>query len=264
LEKLNNLRKDSSSKVLIFVLLVSLTCGILVSTLSILLRPHHIENMEQEQQRYLLDIIERQPGIKDLFEKVEAQHVEVQIVNLTTGQYSQTINPHEYDQRKAARDLNLSRAIPAKQDIAKLKRRANYAPVYLVRKDDMLKFLILPIHGKGYASTLYAYLGLSADANTVIGLNVYHHGETPGLGARMSDKEWLSQWYGKKIRDPEGVMRIGVARGKVIKGSPTESYEVDALSGATKTSIGVHNMVRFWLGDQGFGPYLRNLKTLER
>lgn len=220
--------------------------------------------MEQEQQRYLLEIIERQPGIKDLFETIEARHVEVQIVNLTTGQYSQTVNPHEYDQRKAARDLSLSRAIPAKQDIAKLKRRANYAPVYLVRKSGILKFVILPIYGKGYASTLYAYLGLSADAHTIIGLNVYQHGETPGLGARMSDKGWLDQWYGKKVRDAEGIIRVGVARGEVVDGSDAEPYEVDGLAGATKTSRGVHNMVRFWLGDQGFGPYLKNLSSLER
>lgn len=263
MDKLRKLSKDSTPRIIIVVLLVSLVCGILVSTSSILLKPFHIENMEQEQQRNLLEILERQPGIKDLFETIEAKHVEVKIVNLTTGQYSQAVNPNEYDQRKAARIPNLSKKIQPEHDIANLKRRANYAPVYLVHKSDKLKFLILPVHGKGYASTLYAYLGLNADANTIIGLNVYQHGETPGLGAKMNDKAWQSQWYGKHIRDPEGTMRIGVARGTVSQDSPLAAYEVDGLSGATKTSRGVHNMVRFWLSDQGFGPYLNNLKTLE-
>jgi Na+-transporting NADH:ubiquinone oxidoreductase subunit C len=36
---------------------------------------------------------------------------------------------------------------------------------------------------------------------------------------------------------------------------------VDALSGATFTTKGVENMIRYWMGDGGFGPYLKKLKA---
>lgn len=252
-------RKDSISKTFMVAFTVSLFGGILVSTSAILLKPFHLANQEREQQQYLLEIVERQPGIQELFETVEARHVEARVVDLATGRYLRTINPDEYDQRKAVRNPSQSIAIPPEHDIARIKRRAKYATVYLVRKNGTIKFIILPIHGKGFASTLYGYLGLDANANVVIGLNFYEHSETPGLGAQVSDQVWLDQWRGKKLRDSEGKLRIGVARGQVAAESLAAAYEVDSLSGATWTSRSVHHLVRFWLGDYGFGPYLKNL-----
>lgn len=263
LDTLQKLPKDSIPKTFIVAFVVSLFGGILVSTTAVLLKPFHLANKEREQQQYLLAIIERHPGIQALFDVVEAHHVEAQVVDLAAGQYIQTIDPNEYDQRKAAQDPNQSIAIPPRHDIAKIKRRAKYATVYLVRKNDVIKSIVLPIYGKGYASTLYGYLGLDASANTVIGLNFYEHSETPGLGAQVNDPAWLAQWRGKKLRDLDGKLRIGVARGQVEAESPDVAYKVDGLSGATWTSRGVHHLVRFWLGDYGFGPYLRNLPLLQ-
>ena len=251
---------DSPTKTLIVALAVSLFGSILVSGSAILLKPLHLANKERERQQYLLEIVERLPGIRELFETVEAHHVEAQVVNLATGRYLRSMSPDAYDQRKAAQDPRQSMAIPPPRDIAKIKRRAKYATVYLVRKDGRLKLIILPIHGRGFASMLYGYLGLDADANTVVGLSFYEHGETPGLGAQVNSPAWRHQWRGKKVRDHEGRLRIGVAKGRVAADSPAAAYEVDGLSGATWTSRGVHNLLRFWLGDDGFGLYLRNLR----
>ncbi len=264
IDTFRKLPKDSTAKIIVVAFTISLICSSLVSTVTVLLKPTQIANKEREQQQYLLEIIERQPGIKELFDEVGAQYVEAKIVDLATGQYHPVLNPDTYDVHKAARDPNQSVAISHKHDIAKIKRRAKYAPVYLVRQNDAIKFVILPIYGKGFASMLYGYLGLAADTNTVIGLNFYEHSETPGLGGRVSNRAWLDQWRGKRVRDPEGKLSIGVARGKVAPDSPVAAYEVDGISGATWTSRSVHNLVRFWLGDQGFGPYLQQLGTLER
>ncbi len=260
-DKLRTLPKNSLTNTFIMALSISLICGLIVSVSVVLLKPIQLANIEQEQRQKLLEIIERQPNIKEFFTTVGAQYVEVRLVNLATGHYNQTINPDTYDQYKAERDPEHSISISPIDDIAKLKRRAKYAPVYLVRNNNRIRFIILPIHGKGFASTLYGYLGLDADANTVIGLSFYQHGETPGLGAQVNDQLWLNQWHGIKVRDAEGKLRIGVARGKVAADSQAANYEVDALSGATWTSRSVHNIVRYWLSDQGFGPYLKNFSA---
>ena len=41
----------------------------------------------------------------------------------------------------------------------------------------------------------------------------------------------------------------------------TDPYQVDGLSGATITSRGVTNMLAFWLGETGFGPYLEQYRA---
>ena len=35
---------------------------------------------------------------------------------------------------------------------------------------------------------------------------------------------------------------------------------VDGLSGATITTRGVNALVKFWLGDEGYGPFLQKLR----
>jgi Na+-transporting NADH:ubiquinone oxidoreductase subunit C len=170
------------------------------------------------------------------------------------------IDPALYDQRKAAKDPQQSIALAPEDDIAGIRRRAKYATVYLVRSENEVKLIILPVHGSGYASTLYGYLALKGDANTLVALSFFEHAETPGLGAQIDEPDWREQWQGKKLRDEDGRLRIGVAKGSVEPGSPEAAYQVDGISGATRTSQGVAELVRFWAGDQGFGPYLERLR----
>ncbi len=61
----------------------------------------------------------------------------------------------------------------------------------------------------------------------------------------------------------EGNLLIEVLKGAVDRVHPKASYQVDGLSGATLTSRGVSNLVQFWLGDNGFAPFLKNLKSGE-
>lgn len=261
LQNFRELPNDSPTKTLIVALAVCLVCSLLVSSVAIFLRPLHVANQERERQQFILAIVERLPGIDELFDTINAQRVEAQIVELATGNYVRTIDPGTYDARKAAQDPQQSVAIPAERDIAQIQRRANYASVYLVKKDGDLKLLILPVHGSGHASTLYGYLALAGDLNSIVGLSFYEHAETPGLGAGVDSPAWRHQWQGKRLRDPEGRLRIQVAKGRVAPGQPGAEYEVDGLSGATRTGRGVTNLLHFWLGDDGYGPYLAKLHS---
>jgi Na+-transporting NADH:ubiquinone oxidoreductase subunit C len=171
------------------------------------------------------------------------------------------MDPADYDQRAAARDPRSSVALPPRRDFAKIGRRANYAVVHLVKQHGAVQLVILPVHGSGFVSTLYGYLALAGDANTILGLSFYEHAETPGLGAEVNDPAWRALWRGKKIRDADGQLRIQVIKGRVDAAAASAEYEVDGLSGATRTGDGVTNLLRFWLGADGFGPYLENIRT---
>ena len=138
---------------------------------------------------------------------------------------------------------------------AKVLRVPNHAVVYQVTKGGEIDQLILPVEGKGLWSTLYGFLSLKADLESIQGLTFYDHGETPGLGGEVDNKNWKALWKGRKAFDERGRIAIKVKKGQA--GPPdADPYQVDGLSGATITSRGVTHLLAFWLGDDGFGPYL--------
>ena len=104
---------------------------------------------------------------------------------------------------------------------------------------------------------MYGYLALEPDANTVVGLRFYEHGETPGLGGEIDDERWLRNWTGKRIYGASGEPLIGV-----VKGAGRSVHEVDGITGATLTGEGVTNLLRYWLGRHGFEPYLSRLRAV--
>ena len=121
-----------------------------------------------------------------------------------------------------------------------------------------LESVVLPISGKGLWSTIYGYLALEGNLDTVRGVTFYKHGETPGLGGECENPMWCAQWKGKSIRDAGKLVGIKVKKGKVDPSIAEEkAHKVDGLSGATITSDGIS---RFVLADlTAFEGYLKSL-----
>ena len=184
------------------------------------------------------------------------------VVDLETGDFIDDYagDPLRIDTRKLARDAETSIALPPGGDPAVLRRRENLTSVYLLRDDaGALESLVLPVRGYGLWGTLYGYIALSGDLERVEGLVFYEHKETPGLGGEVDNPLWRAKWRGKTLRGAEGDLRIEVIKGQVDAGAPEAAHQVDGLAGATLTSRGVTNMVRFWLGEAGFGALLARL-----
>jgi Na+-transporting NADH:ubiquinone oxidoreductase subunit C len=106
---------------------------------------------------------------------------------------------------------------------------------------------------------MWGYLALDGDLETVRSIQFYAHEETPGLGAEIDTERWRSQWQGKRLRDETGALRIRVSKASVAPGSPEFPYSVDGITGATRTGNAVTRIVRFWLGPDGYGPFLERL-----
>ena len=125
-----------------------------------------------------------------------------------------------------------------------------------------LQKVILPVYGKGLWSTLYGFIALESDLNTIAGLTFYEHKETPGLGGEVDNPKWKAQWPGKTLRDADDEdIEIEVVKGQVVPGTPSENHQVDGLSGATITSRGVSDLIRYWVSEDGFGTYLEKLEA---
>jgi Na+-transporting NADH:ubiquinone oxidoreductase subunit C len=260
LARLLNRPNESLSKTLFVSVAVCLACSFVVSTAAVLLGPRQAANRERDRKQQMAAILAAVPQIAILVETAGASELEARIVRLGTGEYADEIDPATYDQRKAAEDPRLSIELPPEHDVAELKRRPLYAQVYLLRDSTaQIQLVVLPVSGAGFNATMYGYVALGGDFNTIEGITFYEHEETPGLGGEIENPQWLAGWRGKRVRDETERIRVRVVEGKVIPGTPAAAYEVDAISGATWTSDGVSNLVRFWLGDDGFGPYIARL-----
>jgi len=252
---------DSISKTLLVAFLLCLVCSIVVSTTAVVLKPQQQINKLNDKQKNILiaaGLYKEGDDIAKLFAKVEKR-----IVNIETGEYVTDIDIASYDQRKAQKDPKVSISIPSEIDIASLKRRANLAEVYWVTDtEDELQTIILPISGYGLWSTLHGFIALENDLNTVVGLTFYDHMETPGLGGEVDNPLWKAQWPGKKIYDEQGATVAKLKKGGVNTEVAFENdHYVDGLSGATLTSNGVNNLLQFWLGKNGFGPFLAKVRA---
>lgn len=252
--------RDGTAYVVFVALAVCLVCSVLVSAAAVYLKPLQVANKLADRQRNVLEVTGLMgPGVD--VKKVFDERIQTKIVDLNTGEYADNIDPAEFDQREASRDPKMSIKVPANQDIASIKRRSNYAEVYLVNdKRGDLQSIVLPVHGYGLWSTMYGFLALKPDGNTIVGLKYYEEGETPGLGGEVENPKWLALWPGKKVYGADGKPEIHVIKGSVSKQTPSREYKVDGLSGATLTSRGVSHMLTYWLGERGFQKYLDHIR----
>ena len=253
---------DSISKTLIVAFSLCIVCSVIVSTAVVMLKPIQEVNKTLDRKRNILAAA----GMLVEGESIEEQfsHVQTRVVDLTTGKFADgAVDPDKYDQHKAAKDPGRSTALTPEEDVAKISRREQYAIVYLVNNPQgEIEKIILPIRGYGLWSTLYGFIALESDANTIAGLGFYEHGETPGLGGEVDNPRWKAFWPGKEVyRD--GDVHIRLVNGSVDPTAANAPWEIDGLAGATLTSTGVTNLVHFWLGEEGFEPFLNNLRDGE-
>lgn len=241
-------------------LIMCLVASVLVASAAVLLKPVQAANKTLDFKTNVLKIA----GIYNPDQTVEEQFkkVEVKIVDLQSGKFTDAITDvDKFDQRASSKNPELSEKLSAEDDIAKLIRREKFAKVFLVNDENGLAKVILPIRGYGLWSTMSGFVALDKDLNTVIGFGFYEQLETPGLGGEVDNPKWKQLWVGKKVYSESGDVKIEVIKGHVDSETPDAEHKVDGLSGATLTSNGVRNLVKYWMGDSGFKPFLTNLKN---
>lgn len=271
------LPNDSFEKTVAVAFALCLAGAVLVSGSAVALKSLQDANKARDEKVNILEVAGLMPddgNIDAAFAKIEPK-----IVELASGKYDEMIDPKTFDQRKAAKEPAMSVAIPAEEDIANIKRKSKYAKIYLVKDADKVKGIILPVNGYGLWSTMHGFMALEGDGETVIGFNLYDQAETPGLGGEVVNPKWKALWKGKKVynlstKDVQesnlsekaqnvemGEVALGLVKGSVDPSKPGSEYQVDALAGATLTSRGVSNLVRYWMGKDGFGPYLAKIRS---
>ncbi len=248
--------KETFGKTLIFVFMVCLVCAALVSISAVGLKPLQQANKLLDKQTKILEA-------SGLLEKAGTdivgtynQFVVAKMIDLNSGAIIEG-NTDMFDERADARDA--AKSSKPENDIAGINRRANNAVVYLVKnKQGQLDTIVLPIVGSGLWDLMSGFVGLADDLNTVKSVVYSDLKETPGLGAEVLNPKWKALWPGKKMFDEQSQVAIKIVKGGAKSG---DVHGVDALSGATLTSNGVERTLHFWLGEEGYGPFIAKFRN---
>ncbi len=249
------LSPDSVPKTIFIAVAVCLIASMVVSAAAVALRPLQEVNALKDKQVNILQVAGIYDPGADVIEAFSA--FEPRILELASGAFTDQFDLASFDDRAVAEDPATSHALT--DDPAGIGRQGNFVTVYLLRDAaGEIDKVILPLHGYGLWSTLYGFIALEANGNDIFGLQFYEHAETPGLGAEVDNPRWKALWNGKKLADDSGALQISVTK-SVPSAGP--EYHIDALAGATLTTAGVNNLVRFWMGEAGYKPFLDNLKA---
>lgn len=263
------MHKDSIKNVIILASSLCAVCAFLVSAPAVLLKDMQDENAKLSMQRNVL-VAAGVPGAESLSGPAVREafkQVDVIAFDFATGQalsdadLPKGFDPSSYEVGKASKDPKLSKAIPpAQDDNGQVQRRPLYGVVYQTKKDGKLDKLILPVKGLGLWGPMFGFLALEKDLNTVAGLKYYDHKETPGLGGEVDNNSWRAKWTGKEVFEGSAVA-LQVIKGTVVPDMPGVEHKVDGLSGATITCNGVNSTLKYWLGQNGYGPLLDRMKA---
>ncbi|MEQ3640097.1 MULTISPECIES: Na(+)-translocating NADH-quinone reductase subunit C [Alteromonas] len=246
-------KKESLGKTVGIVVAVCLVCSIVVSGAAVGLRSLQQTNAALDKKSNILNAagLYEMGMSNSVIESTYDERVEPRFVNLDSGQFVEAPTA-DYDMYKAAKQTEYSTQVTNSN--VGFQRRPDVASVYLVRdaQGDVSR-IILPVHGSGLWDLMYGFLALDADGQTVRELIYYQQKETPGLGGEVQNPAWQDKWDGKEIYE-NGDVAIRVVK----NANPSNPHTIDALSGATLTSNGVENTIRYWVGEQGFGQFLKN------
>ncbi len=257
--------KNSNASTIVTALVLCLVCSVMVSAVAVGLKSKQQENARLDLNKNILVAADKYNPETESSSVIAERFddFEVRLVNLQTGKFATEqelsaagiTDVNSYNVASAARTPNMSTSLD--NDIAKIGGKPNFAKVYIERDAaGELNQIVLPIHGAGLWGPIFGLLTLDKDLNTIKGVNFYQHKETPGLGSRIEEPQWQATWVDKELYNEDGSMKMAVT-----KAGTAREGQVDGISGATLTIRGVNNLLQFWMGDNGFKPFLDNLKA---
>ena len=266
--------KDSTLRTFTVIGLLCFVCSVLVCLAVVILKPFQEKEINVDRMKSVLEAAGIDYSGKDITDLFNSK-IEARLLDLESNRF---LNDEEVkkavgcDDNKSASDCAgsynyVSEAklpghnadIDPAKDFAGIKTHAKYMPVYLVKAEDKsVTQIVLPFYGQGLWSTMYGYLAVGADGSTIQGLKYYNQGETAGLGAEVTNPNYTAKWISKKLYDENSSYQFAVKK----NADGNSQYQVDAISGATLTSDGVNNSVKYWF-EEVYAPLLKQFKNKE-
>lgn len=240
------INKDSNGYTVGFAFVLVCVVGAILAILALGLKPMQQKNADIKKK---MDIISAMMPTKEFDANVnrgnaeekftELIQIEKAIVLDMNGKLKEGIIALDVDIRKERRDKTL-----AESD-------KNY-PLFIGEKDGETMYVI-PVVGNGLWGPIWGNISVGEDLTTIKGASFGHKGETPGLGAEITQAFFINRWVGEEISTNGEAVKFEVVK----NGSGNEQMKVDGITGGTITSVGVQEMV-----NRCMKPYVEYFKTL--
>ncbi len=219
------MNKNSNTYQILYAAVMVLLVGSLLALIYMALKPKQNENIANDTRKQILSALHiaapDDSQVKETYEKYIIQDLLVDL------------DGNVVDSAK-----NVAFEVDMKKNVKLAERQL---PVMKCKMDDGSIKYVLPMYGAGLWGPIWGYVAVNDDGNTIYGANFSHEGETPGLGARIADKEFQDEFVDKHLFQ-EGEFK-GVVVLKKGQKSVTGAEQIDALTGATITSLGVSAML---------------------
>lgn len=239
----------------IFSFALCLFCSIVLATAAVGLKARQTANQQLDKQKSVLlagNLVAPGETLTPATIKEKFASIQPLVLDLKTDAIAEGVDPVTFKADEAP-------VMVPPDNRAQIKEMPQQVQIFEVMKDGKVDMLVLPIFGKGLWGTLYGFLALDADTTTVRGITYYDHKETPGLGGEVDNPKWKALWPERQVYDENWNVAIKVIKGPAGKAAE-DPHSIDGLSGATITSRGVTHMMEFWLGEDGFGPFLKTFR----
>jgi Na+-transporting NADH:ubiquinone oxidoreductase subunit C len=191
----------------------------------------------------------QQKEARDLFTKKQILKavMEIKDGDDIASIYSKRIKSEVVDFQGNVVDGQIAEAVSLEREYKKPKEERMLPVFKYVNESDPAKVeaVIVAVYGNGLWDKIWGYIALDTDLSTVKGTVFDHKGETPGLGARITDAEIQVRYKGKKLAEGGGVTMI---KGEGNDPAKIKETEVDGMSGATMTANGMNDMMNAYLG----------------
>ena len=239
------MRSFSNTYIFVFSLIMVTIVAVLLSFVSMSLKPRQLLNIETEKKDNILTTV----GVTEEAVGVDKNtFISDEFKKYITDSYCVDYNGNKVDADAFEVTLNLE------EEIRKPREERNY-PVFVYTGDDGTERYVVPVRGRGLWGPIWGYIALESDLNTIAGTVFDHEGETPGLGAQIATVPFEKEFNGKTIFNDAGEF-VSI---EVVKGGadPSDKHGVDAISGGTITSKGLQAMLSDCLS--GYVAYFKEL-----
>lgn len=230
--------QQSNTYIIVFSVVLTIILGLLLSGTSQVLGPLQQEAIALDKKKQILGAV------------ISAEEIEAMSPQQINEFYANRISATVVD----INGKEISGVEAEKVEVAKDYKKAadqRQYPVFLFHAEgnpEAVESYIFPLYGAGLWDAIWGYLALETDMNTIGGITLAHAGETPGLGARITEGGVQARFVGKKIFDESGTLvAVEMQKGEG-KDYSSEDHKVDGMSGATITANGVNNMLKAYLG----------------
>lgn len=228
--------RQSNLYIVVFSVCLTVVLGAILSVTAVGLKPIQQKQIELEKRKQILSAVIELTGKEDVIALYQSR----------TKSLVVDINGKEI-QNDADGNKLIAENVNIRKEYKKEPADRMY-PVFELMKEsnpDEVEAYILPTYGNGLWNNIWGYVALDTDLNTIKGVSFDHVGETPGLGARITQATVQDRYIGKKLFDPSGNL-VSVIMEKGEKNNPAlfNEHQVDGMSGATLTAKGVNAMLK--------------------